>query len=151
MRAMLDELMGKERDLPPEERTGRGISYKDPQICKYALVGLCPYGLFKNTKSDLGRPQLQSIELRCLNDYVAYQSCVECTYRLLNCTLSLLQVCANTKYTRTTSNLGLRKKSGMLFPTTTKKGATTAPLLFARPPLQVAKGELVYCSRKVPA
>ena len=55
MRAMLDELMGKERDLPPEERTGRGITYKDREICKYALAGLCPYGLFKNTKSDLGK------------------------------------------------------------------------------------------------
>ena len=55
MRAMLDELMGKERNLPPEERTGKGISYKDAEICKYALAGLCPYGLFKNTKSDLGR------------------------------------------------------------------------------------------------
>ena len=51
---MLDELMGKERNLPPEERTGKGISYKDVEICKYALAGLCPYGLFKNTKSDLG-------------------------------------------------------------------------------------------------
>ena len=56
MRAMLDELMGKERNLPPEERTGKGISYKDAAICKYALAGLCPYGLFKNTKSDLGTP-----------------------------------------------------------------------------------------------
>jgi RNA-binding protein Luc7-like 2 len=54
MRTMLDELMGKERNLPPEERTGKGISYKDALICKYALAGLCPYGLFKNTKSDLG-------------------------------------------------------------------------------------------------
>lgn len=54
MRAMLDELMGKERNLPPEERTGKGISYKDAEICKYSLAGLCPYGLFKNTKSDLG-------------------------------------------------------------------------------------------------
>lgn len=54
MRTMLDELMGKERNLPPEERTGKGISYKDAAICKYSLAGLCPYGLFKNTKSDLG-------------------------------------------------------------------------------------------------
>ena len=54
MRAMLDELMGKERDVPLEERTGRGLRFYDPEICKYALAGLCPYGLFKNTKSDLG-------------------------------------------------------------------------------------------------
>ena len=59
---MLDELMGKERDLPPEERTGKGISYKDKQICKYALAGLCPYGLFKNTKSDLGMARSQLLK-----------------------------------------------------------------------------------------
>ena len=47
--------MGKERNLAPEERTGKSVSYKDPEICKYALAGLCPYGLFKNTKSDLGK------------------------------------------------------------------------------------------------
>ena len=55
MRAALDELMGKERNLAPDQRTGKQISYKDAEICKYALGGLCPYGLFKNTKSDLGK------------------------------------------------------------------------------------------------
>lgn len=54
MRSMLDELMGKERDVPLEKRSGRGVRYYDPEVCKYALAGLCPYGLFKNTKSDLG-------------------------------------------------------------------------------------------------
>lgn len=54
MRAMLDELMGKERDVPLEERTNRGYKFSDPEVCKHALAGLCPYGLFKNTKSDLG-------------------------------------------------------------------------------------------------
>lgn len=54
MRSMLDELMGKERDVPLEKRSGRGVRYDDPEVCKYALAGLCPYGLFKNTKSDLG-------------------------------------------------------------------------------------------------
>ena len=53
-RAMLDELMGRDRDIPLEERTGEGLRYSDPEICKHALAGLCPYGLFKNTRSDLG-------------------------------------------------------------------------------------------------
>lgn len=53
MRSMLDELMGKERDVPLEKRSGRGVMYYDSEVCKYALAGLCPYGLFKNTKSDL--------------------------------------------------------------------------------------------------
>lgn len=53
-RAMLDELMGKERNVPLTERTGRALKYSDAEICKYELAGLCPYGLFRNTKSDLG-------------------------------------------------------------------------------------------------
>ena len=53
-RAMLDELMGRDRDIPLEERTGEGLRYLDPEVCKHALAGLCPYGLFKNTRSDLG-------------------------------------------------------------------------------------------------
>lgn len=54
MRAMLDELMGKERDVPLDRRKNSGTRFDDPEVCKYALAGLCPYGLFKNTKSDLG-------------------------------------------------------------------------------------------------
>ena len=55
MRAMLDELMGKERNVPLDQRKGTDIRFNDPEVCKYALAGLCPYGLFKNTKSDLGK------------------------------------------------------------------------------------------------
>ena len=40
--------------MPLEKRSGRGLRYSDPEVCKLALAGLCPYGLFKNTKSDLG-------------------------------------------------------------------------------------------------
>lgn len=54
MRAMLDELMGKERNVPLDQRKGTDMKFNDPEVCKYALAGLCPYGLFKNTKSDLG-------------------------------------------------------------------------------------------------
>lgn len=46
--------MGRERNVPLTERTGRALKFSDPEICKYALAGLCPYGLFRNTKSDLG-------------------------------------------------------------------------------------------------
>lgn len=55
MRAMLDELMGKERNIPLDQRKGTDLRFNDPEVCKYALAGLCPYGLFKNTKSDLGK------------------------------------------------------------------------------------------------
>ena len=54
MRAMLDELMGKERNVPLEERNTNALSWDDPGVCKYQLCGPCPSKLFKNTKSDLG-------------------------------------------------------------------------------------------------
>ena len=49
---------GKERNVPLDKRTGRGLKFSDHEVCKYALEGLCPYGLFRNTKSDLGEPDL---------------------------------------------------------------------------------------------
>ena len=53
-KALLDELMGKERNVPLTERSNRRMRYDDPSVCKYELGGLCPHRLFKNTKSDLG-------------------------------------------------------------------------------------------------
>ncbi|KXZ48441.1 hypothetical protein GPECTOR_28g851 [Gonium pectorale] len=35
MRAMLDELMGKERNVPLSQRSNRRIHYDDPTVCKY--------------------------------------------------------------------------------------------------------------------
>ena len=52
-RALLDELMGKDRNLPTELRQAY-IRYDDADVCMYQLAGLCPNRLFKNTKSDLG-------------------------------------------------------------------------------------------------
>lgn len=54
-RSMLDELMGKERDVPLAQRSGRKVNFSDPDVCKYQLVSICPNRLFKNTKSDLGK------------------------------------------------------------------------------------------------
>lgn len=59
IRGMLDELMGKDRDLPPSMRTGRTVKFSDASVCKYQLAGLCPNMLFKNTKSDLGACQYE--------------------------------------------------------------------------------------------
>lgn len=44
----------QDRDLPLSERKGKDIHFDDPEVCKYALAGLCPWSLFSNTKSDLG-------------------------------------------------------------------------------------------------
>jgi RNA-binding protein Luc7-like 2 len=54
-RALLDALMGKERDLPVEQQEKVKKKFSDRSVCKYFICGLCPYHeLFKNTKSDLG-------------------------------------------------------------------------------------------------
>uniref|UniRef100_A0A383VAM8 Uncharacterized protein n=1 Tax=Tetradesmus obliquus TaxID=3088 RepID=A0A383VAM8_TETOB len=53
-RNMLDELMGKERDVPLDKRQNKPLEFDDPAVCKYELLALCPNRLFRNTKSDLG-------------------------------------------------------------------------------------------------
>lgn len=53
-KALLDELMGRERDVPLGQRSLRKIRYDDPTVCKYQLAGLYPHLRFKNTHSDLG-------------------------------------------------------------------------------------------------
>ncbi|GAB4817372.1 hypothetical protein N2152v2_004418 [Parachlorella kessleri] len=71
-RAALDELMGKDRDLPPEERKGRRARFYDPEVCKHDLCGLCPFNLFFNTKSDLG-----GCEFDIHEDHIDFESCKE--------------------------------------------------------------------------
>merc|ERR1711998_165588 len=54
-RALLDQLLGPDRDLPVSKCRKKKINCFDKNVCKYYLAGLCPYHeLFKNTKSDLG-------------------------------------------------------------------------------------------------
>lgn len=52
MAAMLDELMGRDRNLLPSE--AKEYHFYDDDVCKYYLVGLCPHDLFVNTKNHLG-------------------------------------------------------------------------------------------------
>lgn len=51
-RALLDMLMGKDRDLDETEKRVR--HWDDPDICQNYICGFCPHDLFRNTKSDLG-------------------------------------------------------------------------------------------------
>ena len=44
----------QDRDVPLDQRVVRSVKFSDPEVCKHALAGLCPFGLFMNTKSDLG-------------------------------------------------------------------------------------------------
>ena len=46
----LDELMGKDRNLPPEAQ--KTFHWSDPDMCHFYLSGFCPYQLFINTKVD---------------------------------------------------------------------------------------------------
>eukprot|EP00904_Undaria_pinnatifida_P003578 jgi/Undpi1/13220/HiC_scaffold_8.g02882.m1 len=51
-RALLDELMGVNRNLDNEE--GIVDHFEDERACKAYMCGLCPHDLFSNTKQDLG-------------------------------------------------------------------------------------------------
>jgi len=53
-RAILDELMGRNRNALPTEKKRSALHFTDPEVCKYYICGFCPNELFTNTKSDLG-------------------------------------------------------------------------------------------------
>jgi len=62
--AMLDELMGRNRNAHPNEKVAE-ISWEDSSVCRYFLVQFCPHDLFTNTKADLGScPKIHDDELR---------------------------------------------------------------------------------------
>jgi len=53
-RELLNSLMGTHRNLGPDEEQKKRSSWRDPTVCKYFLMGFCPYVLFFDTKSDIG-------------------------------------------------------------------------------------------------
>jgi len=53
MAAMLDELMGRNRNAMPHEKL-KELTWEDDDCCKYFIVDFCPHDIFVNTKSDLG-------------------------------------------------------------------------------------------------
>ena len=40
---LLDQLMGKDRNLDLKDRIKQKESYTDPYVCKYWLVSVCPH------------------------------------------------------------------------------------------------------------
>nr|CAI9701541.1 unnamed protein product [Rangifer tarandus platyrhynchus] len=50
---LLDELMGRDRNLAPDEKRSN-VQWDHESVCKYYLCGFCPAELFTNTRSDLG-------------------------------------------------------------------------------------------------
>jgi len=68
MAAMLDELMGRNRNAGPNEKVEE-VTWEDDSVCKYFLVDFCPHDVFVNTKVDLGPcPNIHSEDLR--RDYL---------------------------------------------------------------------------------
>jgi hypothetical protein len=66
-RAMLDQLMGKARNLSDTQKdTMHQIHFYDDQVCKYYICGLCPYIAFFGTKSDMGKCPYPICGLLCL-------------------------------------------------------------------------------------
>jgi len=54
MAAMLDELMGRNRNYDPNDKNAKEIRWSDSGVCRFYLVEFCPHELFTNTKADLG-------------------------------------------------------------------------------------------------
>ncbi|GAB0091591.1 luc7-like protein [Sergentomyia squamirostris] len=54
-RQLLDELMGRNRNLDPEVSKCKKLDWEDPEYCQYYNVRFCPHDLFVNTKADLGQ------------------------------------------------------------------------------------------------
>ncbi|XP_051171180.1 luc7-like protein 3 isoform X2 [Leptopilina boulardi] len=51
--ALLDELMGRNRNILPNEKP-KELNWEDSEFCKLYLVKFCPHDLFVNTRADLG-------------------------------------------------------------------------------------------------
>lgn len=50
VRAMLDQLMGTQRDGVPS----KSIKFDDPEVCKTFLMGCCPHEVLTGTRADIG-------------------------------------------------------------------------------------------------
>ena len=57
MKEMMDELMGKDRDVNLDEKEEKSQSLDDPNLDRYFLCGCSPYDLLRGTKSET-MPQL---------------------------------------------------------------------------------------------
>merc|ERR1712165_604181 len=51
---MLDELMGRNRNVAPDDKKHQTHWSDDPEVCRLYIVEFCPHELFTNTKADLG-------------------------------------------------------------------------------------------------
>lgn len=69
-RALLDQLMGVNRNAIQGEDEDNTVKWNDSNVCVWYLCGFCPHDLFTNTKEDLGPcPRVHSPPLR--EDFLA--------------------------------------------------------------------------------
>lgn len=61
-KALLDQLMGKDRNLTKEESHMVKVHWSDQKFCRSFLCGFCPNQLLINTKSSIGPCDLQHDE-----------------------------------------------------------------------------------------
>ena len=53
-RALLDSLMGKNRNLGADEKPQKKLRFDDKEVCQWYNLAFCPHDLFVNTRRDLG-------------------------------------------------------------------------------------------------
>uniref|UniRef100_A0A6U2Y012 Luc7-like protein 3 n=1 Tax=Lotharella globosa TaxID=91324 RepID=A0A6U2Y012_9EUKA len=69
-RALLDSLMGAERNAALEDREKYRRKFTDRTVCKHFLCGLCPYQMLDQTKSDVGEHKGgKEHDLRCKQEW----------------------------------------------------------------------------------
>jgi len=73
MRLMLDELMGRDRNLSLVEKEKQMEHWSDESVCKYFLVKFCPHDLFTNTKADLGPCKFTTHDVKIRETYTTSQ------------------------------------------------------------------------------
>jgi hypothetical protein len=63
---LIDRLLGKDRDMLPDEKHGmKKAHFWEDGICKFYICGFCPHDLFTNTKASLGPcPKRHDNEMR---------------------------------------------------------------------------------------
>eukprot|EP01083_Nonionella_stella_P220003 787552_1 len=53
-RALLDQLMGRNRNIHPDEGGAVTLKWSDSEVCEWFLCGFCPLEQFMNTRNDIG-------------------------------------------------------------------------------------------------
>ena len=74
--SMLDELMGRNRNLAPDDENNRETKWSDSEVCRYYLVLFCPHDLFTNTKADMGpcgKIHDDDLKTKFMNDNESYK------------------------------------------------------------------------------